>query len=306
MASDERTDAVKRVVIAGASGLIGSALTAALRGRGDEVVRLVRSNPAPGDVLWDPAARRLDPAVVDGATAVVNFSGASIGRLPWTPGYKREILASRLAATSTLVTAIRAAAVAPEVFVSSSAAGFYGSRPNEDLTEDSARGTGFLSDVTAEWERTALRASDVTRVVLARSGIVVAADGVLKPLLILTRAGISGPLGGGRQHWPWVSLDDEVRAIVHLIDGGLSGPVNITGPTPATANDLMRHLASRMKRPFFLPAPAFAVAAVLGDAARDLLLVDQRPAPERLLGDGFEFRHTTVQRAVDAALRQRR
>ncbi|MET1051805.1 MAG: TIGR01777 family oxidoreductase [Mycetocola sp.] len=305
-ASDTRPDAVKRVVIAGATGLIGGALTAALRARGDEVVRLVRSNPGPGDVLWDPAARRLDPAAVDGATAVVNFSGASIGRLPWTRGYKREILRSRIAATSTLVTAMRAADVAPEVFVSSSAAGFYGSRPGEDLTEDSARGTGFLSDVTAEWERTALRASDVTRVVLARSGIVVATDGVLKPLLLLTRAGISGPLGGGKQYWPWVSLDDEVRAIVHLIDGTLSGPVNITGPTPATANDLMRHLAARMHRPFVLPVPGFAVTAVLGDAARDLLLVDQHPAPARLRADGFEFRHPTVEKAVDAALRQRR
>lgn len=293
---------MKRVVIAGASGLIGTALTEELRARGDEVVRLVRKEPGPGDVLWDPASRTLDPAALDGATAVVNFSGASIGRLPWTPKYKREILASRVAATSTLVTAIRAAAVPPEVFISSSAAGYYGSRPHETLTEDSARGTGFLSDVTAEWERTARRADDVTRVVIARSGIVVATDGVLKPLLLLTRAGLSGPLGGGQQLWPWVSLVDETRALVHLLDGTLAGPVNVTGPTAASANDLMRHLATRLNRPFFLPVPAFAVTAVLGDAARDLLLVDQHPQPARLLGDGFVFTHRTVEKAVDAAL----
>ena len=297
---------MKRVVIAGASGLIGRALTDALRARGDEVVRLVRAEPQHGDVLWDPAARSLDPAAVDGVTAVVNLSGASIGRLPWTPRYKREILSSRVAATSTLVTAIRAARIPPEVFLSASAAGYYGLRPNETLTEDSPRGTGFLSDVTAEWEREALLAEDLTRVVIARSGIVVATDGVLKPLLLLTRAGLSGPLGGGRQLWPWVSLTDEIGALLHLLDGALSGPVNVTGPSSATANDLMRHLAERMHRPFFLPAPAFAVSAVLGDAARDLLLVDQHPRPMRLLESGFVFRHPTVEQAVDAALRRAR
>lgn len=293
---------MKRVVIAGASGLIGSALTDVLRARGDQVVRLVRARPGPGDVLWDPASRTLDPAVLDGATAVVNFSGASIGRLPWTPGYKREILDSRVSATSALVTAIRAVDAPPEVFLSASAAGYYGSRPGETLTESSSRGTGFLSDVTAEWERTAFRADDITRVVVARSGIVVATNGVLKPLLLLTRAGLSGPLGGGRQLWPWVSLVDEVRALVHLLDGTLAGPVNITGPLAASAGDLMRHLARRLHRPYWLPAPAFAVTALLGDAARDLLLVDQHPQPARLLADGFEFTHSTVEQAVDAAL----
>ncbi|MET0479816.1 MAG: TIGR01777 family oxidoreductase [Mycetocola sp.] len=297
---------MKRVVLAGASGLIGTALAAALRARGDEVVRLVRRHPGPGTVLWDPKSRRLDPGVLDGATAVVNLSGASIGRLPWTPRYKREILASRVDATSTLVTALTAARVAPEVFVSASATGFYGSRPREVLTEDSPRGTGFLRDVTAEWERTALRAGDVTRVVLARSGLVAATEGVLKPLLLLTRAGVSGPLAGGHQLWPWVSLADEVGALVHILDGTLSGPVNVTGPTSASANDLMRHLAARMKRPFFLPVPGFAVKAVLGDAARDLLLVDQHPQPKRLLDDGYVFEHTTVEQAVDAALRRGR
>jgi uncharacterized protein (TIGR01777 family) len=297
---------VKRVVLAGASGLIGTALADGLRARGDEVVRLVRRNPGAGDVLWDPAARRLDAGVLDGASAVVNLSGASIGRLPWTPRYKREILSSRVDATSTLVTALFATRETPEVFLSASAAGFYGTRPNEVLTEASPRGTGFLSDVTAEWERAALRADAVTRVAIARSGIVVATDGVLKPLLLLTRAGAAGPLAGGDQRWPWVSLADEVGALLHILDGTLSGPVNITGPTAATANDLMRHLAARMKRPFFLPVPGFALTALLGDAARDLLLVDQHPQPKRLLDDGYVFTSTTVEQAVDAALRRAR
>jgi uncharacterized protein (TIGR01777 family) len=266
----------------------------------------VRREPGPNDVLWDPASRRLDAGVLDGVSAVVNLSGASIGRLPWTPRYKREILASRIDATSTLVAAISAARVAPGVFVSASAAGFYGSRPRESLTEESPRGAGFLSGVTAEWERTALRADAVTRVALVRSGIVVATNGVLKPLLLLTRAGVAGPLAGGNQLWPWVSLADEVGALQHVLDGTLSGPVNITGPTAASANDLMRHLAARMKRPFFLPVPGFALNALLGDAARDLLLVDQHPQPKRLLDDGYVFRHARVERAVDAALARSR
>ncbi|MCU1559472.1 TIGR01777 family oxidoreductase [Mycetocola sp.] len=295
---------MKRVVLAGASGLIGTALADALRARGDEVVRLVRRDPRPGDVLWQPASRRLDAGVLDGASAVVNLSGASIGRLPWTRKYKREILSSRIDATSTLVTALSAARQTPEVFLSASAAGYYGTRPGESLTEESPRGAGFLSDVAGEWERTAMRADAVTRVAIARSGIVVATDGVLKPLLLLTRAGVAGPLAGGRQSWPWVSLADEVGGLLHILDGTLSGPVNVTGPTAATANDLMRHLAARMHRPFFLPVPGFAVKAVLGDAARDLLLVDQHPQPKRLLDDGYVFRHTTVEQAVDAALRR--
>ncbi|WP_411720532.1 TIGR01777 family oxidoreductase [Mycetocola sp.] len=297
---------MKRVVLAGASGLIGTALADALRARGDEVVRLVRTAPSSGDVLWDPASRRMDAGVLDGASAVVNLSGASIGRLPWTPRYKQEILSSRIDATSTLVAALSTAREAPDVFLSASAAGFYGSRPGEILTEESPRGTGFLSDVTAEWERTALRAAAVTRVAIARSGIVVATDGVLKPLLLLTRAGVAGPLAGGDQLWPWVSLADEVGALLHILDGTLSGPVNITGPTAATANDLMRHLAARMHRPFFLPVPGFALNLILGDAARDLLLVDQHPQPKRLLDDGYAFTHSTVERAVDAALRRGR
>ena len=295
---------MKRVVLAGASGLIGTALADALRARGDDVVRLVRRHPGPGEVRWDPASRRMDAGVLDGASGVVNLSGASIGRLPWTPKYKREILSSRIDATSTLVTALSAARVAPGVFLSASAAGFYGSRPREMLTEESPRGTGFLSDVTSEWERTALRANGVTRVAIARSGIVAATHGVLKPLLLLTRAGVSGPLAGGNQLWPWVSLADEVGALLHVIDGTLSGPVNITGPTAGTANDLMRHLAARLNRPYFLPVPGFALKALLGDAARDLLLVDQHPQPTRLLDDGYVFQHTTVERAIDAALRR--
>ncbi|GGF02945.1 TIGR01777 family oxidoreductase [Mycetocola zhadangensis] len=296
-----------RIVIAGASGLIGQALVAELSTRGHRVVRLVR-RPArtPDELTWDPTSRHLDPRALSGADAVINLSGASIGRLPWSRRYRRSILSSRIDATSTLVSAIRGAEVPPRIFLSASAAGYYGSRPGEVLTEDSARGTGFLSDVTAQWEADAMRVSDITRVVTLRSGIVLDRDGVLKPLLLLTRLGVSGPLSSGTQYWPWVSLDDEVAAIAHLLDSAIEGPVNITGPTPASATTLMRHLAKRLKRPFWLPAPAFALRILLADAAKDLLLVDQQPRPKRLLADGFRFQQETAEAAVDTALARTR
>lgn len=295
-----------KVVVSGAGGLIGSALVERLRGDGDDVVRLVR-RPARGadESAWDPSTGRIDRRQIASADAVVNLSGASIGRLPWTPRYKRTILESRLTTTTTLAQAIADSPTPPSVFVSASAAGYYGSRPGEPLDESSTPGTGFLSGVTVAWERAARGAAAATRVVLARSGIVVATDGVLKPLIPLTRLGASGPLGGGQQYWPWVSLEDEVGGIIHALRGDVSGPINLVGPAPATADTLMRGLADRLSRPYWLPAPAFAVRAALGDAADDLLLIDQRIAPRVLETDGYVFRHPTVSDALDAALSAR-
>jgi uncharacterized protein (TIGR01777 family) len=295
-----------KVVVSGAGGLIGSALVDRLRRDGDEVVRLVR-RPAEGadESAWDPSTGRVDRRVIASADAVVNLSGASIGRLPWTPRYKRAILDSRMTTTTTLAQAIADSPAPPSVFVSASAAGYYGSRPGETLDESSSGGTGFLSGVTVAWERAARGAADATRVVLARTGIVVATDGVLKPLIPLTRLGASGPLGGGRQYWPWVSLEDEVGGLVHALRGDVSGPVNLVGPTPATADELMHGLAARLSRPYWLPAPAFAIRAALGDAADDLLLIDQRIEPHVLESGGYSFRHRTVSEALDAALSAR-
>ncbi|RWZ46499.1 TIGR01777 family protein [Labedella phragmitis] len=295
-----------RIVVSGAGGLIGSALVERLRADGDDVVRLVR-RPAAGtdESAWDPSTGRVDRRLIASADAVVNLSGASIARLPWTPRYKRAILDSRLATTSTLAQAIADSPTPPEVFLSASASGFYGSRPGEALDESSAHGSGFLSGVTVAWERAARGADDATRVVHARTGIVVATAGVLKPLIPLTRLGASGPLGGGGQYWPWISLEDEVRGLVHALRNDVSGAVNLVGPTPATADSLMRGLADRLSRPYWLPVPAFAVRTALGDAADDLLLIDQRIAPGALESSGFTFRHRTVADALDAALNAR-
>jgi uncharacterized protein (TIGR01777 family) len=292
-----------RIVIGGASGLIGTALGRSLETDGHDVVRLVR-RPArgAGEAEWDPLAGVLDPAVVSGADAVVNLSGASLGKLPWTAAYRSTILWSRLSATRTLVDAMNRAEQPPAAFLSGSAVGYYGDRPGETLTEDSSRGTGFLADVVVAWEDSALAAPDAVRTVLLRNGIVVDLAGVLKPLAPLTRFGVAGPLGSGRQFWPWIGLQDEVRAITHLLTSTLSGPVNLCGPQAARADDLMFELARRMNRPYLLRVPKFALKALLGDAADGLLLSDQRVEPRRLLDDGFMFSTPTVEQALAEAL----
>jgi uncharacterized protein (TIGR01777 family) len=289
-----------RVLIAGASGMIGTELTRQLAEAGHEVWRLVRRAPRSEDEFnWAPAARMLDFTLMERADAVVNLSGASLSRLPWTSAYKREILASRLEATHTLTDAMRMAADAPQVFVSGSAVGFYGDRPGQKLTETSTRGTGFLADVVEAWESAAHLAPEKTRVVTVRTGVVVGPGGAMKPLLPMAKLGLAGPIGTGGQHWPWVSLRDEAAAIVHLLSSALAGPVNVVGPTPATADAVLRALASAAHRPYGLPLPEKVITLALQDAGRELLLSSQKVIPDKLLADGFEFRDRTVQDAIN-------
>lgn len=293
----------RRIVISGASGLIGSALAASLRADGVEVATLVRRQPRTEDeTQWAPGEGALDPDVLAGADAVVALGGASVGRLPWTKRYRRELIDSRLQPTRTLTTSLRALRSDAPALVSASAVGYYGSAPGEVLTEDSAAGETFLADLTVRWEAEARQAEDQTRVALLRTAPVIHRRGVLKPLIQLTRFGVSGPLGGGAQVWPWISLDDEVRAIRHVIDARIAGPVNLTGPVPATANDIGRALAACMHRPFWLPAPAWALRLALGPAADSLLLGDADVRPEVLERSGFRFRHATAAEAVAAAI----
>ncbi|MEV4734980.1 MULTISPECIES: TIGR01777 family oxidoreductase [unclassified Microbacterium] len=293
----------QRIVISGASGLVGTALVESIRADGAEVTRLVRRPPASNDeVQWRPGERELDPDVLSGADAVVALGGASVGRLPWTRGYRRTLVESRIVTTRTIATAVRALGADAPMFVSASAVGFYGSAPGEVLAEDAPAGDTFLARLCVRWEDEARRAGDHARVALLRTAPIVHRRGVLKPLIQLTRFGLAGPLGPGTQMWPWISLEDEVRGIRHVIDSGLDGPVNLTGPAPATADDLGRAVARRMHRPFWLPAPAWALRLALGDAAESLLLSDADVRPRILLDSGFSFTHTTVQQAVDAAL----
>jgi uncharacterized protein (TIGR01777 family) len=234
---------------------------------------------------------------------VVNLSGASIGHLPWTKPYRRQIMESRVQATRTLTDAMRRASSPPAVLVNASAVGVYGNRPGEELTEESAPGRDFLATVVTAWEAEARLAPAGTRVVMARTGLVLAKGGALKPLLPIVKAGLGGPLGRGTQNWPWVSLHDEAAAIVHLLTSGLSGPVNIAGPTPASSNAVIRAVAAALRRPFLVPVPEFVLTLALQDAARQLLLADQRVSSAKLQADGFTFTHRTAPEAVTWMLR---
>ena len=289
----------QRIAVTGSSGLIGGALCRALRARGDEVVRLVRRpSEHSEEVQWDPSSRHLDPSVLDGVDAVVNLAGASIGEKRWTPEFKRLLISSRTDGTTALAEAI--ARTGRQVhLVNGSAVGYYGDRGDEVLTEESHGGSGFLAELVRAWEGATepARAAGAP-VALVRTGIVLAPQGdAFKPLLLLTRLGLGGPLGNGRHYWPWITLPDEVRGILHVLDQRLEGPVNLTGPEPAPQREIVAEMGRQLHRPTVLPAPAFALRAVLGEMSSDILS-SQRALPRRLLDSGFEHEHATLPDAV--------
>lgn len=289
----------QRIAVAGSSGLIGGALCRSLRDRGDDVVRLVRRTPEhPWEVRWDPSTRRLDPQVLDGVDAVVNVAGAGLGARRWSPEVKAGLIRSRTDGTTALAEAI-AATGRPVHLVNGSAVGYYGDRGDEVLTEDSEGGSGFLADLVRAWEGATepARAAGAP-VSCVRTGIVLAARGdAFRTLLRFTRLGLGGPLGNGRHFWSWITLADEVRAIEHVLDARLEGPVNLTGPAPARQRDIMAEVGAQLRRPTLLPAPAFALRAVVGEMATDILS-SQRALPQRLLDTGFQHQHSSLPDAV--------
>ncbi|RNI24361.1 TIGR01777 family oxidoreductase [Flexivirga caeni] len=282
-----------RIAIAGSSGLIGTALGEALEARGDELVRLVRRPPAhAGEVRWDPAAGQLDPAALEDVSAIVNLAGAGIGDKRWTAAYKQTLIDSRVDSTHTIAEAI-AHLDAPVRLVNGSAMGYYGDRGEETLDEDAAPGTGFLADLVTAWESAAAPASAVgSPVAFARTGLVIAPDGgLMSRVLPLAKLGLGGPLGSGRQWWSWMSLPDEVAALVHLVDHPeITGPVNLSVPaeTAVRQRDAMRALGRQLHRPAVLPAPAPALKIVLGEFANDVL-ASTLMAPTVLQRSGFEW-----------------
>jgi uncharacterized protein (TIGR01777 family) len=294
-----------RIVISGATGLIGTALSARLRADGHEVVALVRRPPAAGEVRWDPKADTLDPAALDGADAVINLSGAGIGDKRWTDAYKRELLESRTLTTGLLARTIATVDRKPAVFLSGSAIGIYGPRGDEELDETSPAGTTFLADICRQWEAaTAPAEAAGVRVAHLRTGIVLAKQGgALKKQLPLFKAGLGGRFGDGTPYQSWISIDDEVGAIAHLLQADVRGPVNLTAPNPVTGREFATVLAKVLHRPAVLPIPKFGPSLVLGgELAEALLFTGQRVLPRVLLDSGYTFRHSTLDVALRAIL----
>jgi uncharacterized protein len=291
-----------RVLISGASGLVGSEVIRQLKQLGHTPVPLTRKTPGPGEVYWNPAAGELDQGVMENIDAVVNMAGATTGKIPWTKKYMAEIISSRMDSTRTLVNAINNATNKPKVLVSGSASGIYGDRGDELLSEDSSRGEGFLADLAFAWEQEALKAQ--TRVVLARTTMVMSKKlGALGKLLPLIRLGIGGPLGSGKQWWAWISLEDQARAIIHLIENqNAQGPYNLTAPEPATCEQIVKALGKGLRRPTIFRVPEFVMNLVIGVAAKELLLCSQKMTSHRLTESGFEFKHPTLTESVGYVL----
>lgn len=290
-----------RVLISGATGLVGSEVARQLRASGHEALCLVRRKAIkPDEVEWNPATGFLQEGVMDTIDAVVNMAGATTGKLPWTTNYKKEIINSRLDSTRTLVDAMKAAHNPPKVFVSGSASGFYGNTGDLLLTEDSPRGSGFLADLAVQWEQEAMKAPKGVRVILARTTMVMSKKlGALGRLLPLIKLGVGGPLGTGRQYWAWISQVDEAAAIIHLINtSDAVGPFNLTAPEPATCGQIVKELAKQLGRPAFIPVPAFALRLVFGEAADELLLCSQNMSADKLIKTNFKFQHASLKSAA--------
>ncbi|MEV5384999.1 TIGR01777 family oxidoreductase [Streptomyces sp. NPDC052721] len=293
-----------RIAVAGASGLIGSALVRSLTADGHEVVRLVRREPRGADeVRWDPERSYVDAAGLTGCDVVVNLAGAGVGERRWTPEYKRLLRDSRVLGTAALAEAAASLPRPPRVFVNGSAIGFYGDTGDRVVDEGTPPGDGFLSALCVEWEEAAAPVSEAgVRTVFLRTGLVVArGGGAWGRLFPLFRAGLGGRLGDGRQYWSYIALHDEVAAIRHLIEGdGLSGPFNLTAPQPLTNREITEAMARVLHRPAVFAVPAPVLRAVLGEMAGDVL-GSQRVVPRRLLESGFRFAFPGIDEAIRAA-----
>ena len=296
-----------RVLVSGASGLIGTALCASLRGDGDEAIRLVRRPAVASDEIeWDPAKGQLDPFTIGGFDAVVHLSGAGIGDRRWSDARRKEIRDSRLDSTALLAESLAATQSKPAVLISGSAIGFYGDR-SQPVTEDDgpADPPDYLSELVVAWEEaTAAAEAAGIRTVHLRTGIVLAKEGgALKKLLLPFRLGVGGKLGSGQTWWSWISIEDQVRAIKHLINSSVEGPVNLTAPNPVTNGQFTKALGQVLRRPAVLPVPRFVLEIILGkDLARALLFTSARVLPAKLEESGFEFRHPDVKTALQAVL----
>lgn len=289
-----------RILISGASGLIGTALIAALENRGDQIYRPVRrESRTQREIRWDPM-QPVPPELVSGNDVVIHLSGESVaGR--WTESKKHRIRDSRVISTQNLALALAKADTPPQTFVCASAIGYYGNRGDEVLTEDSPTGEGFLADVSREWEAaTRLAAEAGIRVVNLRIGVVLSRDGgALKQMLLPFRLGLGGRIGDGRQWFSWIHIDDLVAAVLHIMEhSDLSGPVNMVAPSPVTNAEFTKALARAVRRPAIFPVPAFVVRLAFGEFAEEGLLSSVRVVPPKLLGGGFQFQRPDLRSSL--------
>lgn len=296
-----------RILLAGASGFLGTALRERLAADGHDLRRLVRRTPESGDEIpWKPSAGHLDPAALRGVDAVINLAGASIGGQRWTAAYKRKLRSSRVDTTGTLARAIAALPEGerPSVFLNGSAKGWYGDTGDTPVEEDAPPADDFLADLCRVWEAATGPAEDAgVRVVHLRSGLPLdKRGGLLQPLVLLFKAGLGGRIGSGRQYIPWISLADWVNATVFLLEReDIAGPVNMVGPAPATNAEFTRELAAALHRPALVPVPGFAIKVALGEFSTEIL-TGTRAIPGVLNRTGYEFLHPTLPAALRAAL----
>ncbi|AMU55362.1 TIGR01777 family oxidoreductase [Mycobacteroides abscessus] len=290
----------KRIVIAGSSGVIGSALVASLRSANHTVVRLVRRDPmGPDERRWDPASGQIEPGALDGADAVVNMCGVGVGDKRWSGAYKQEIYDSRVIPTEVLARAVAEAGV--PVLINASAVGYYGDSGDRIIDETASSGTSFLARVCLDWEAATAEAAQAgARVVIVRTGLVLSPAGGLfgrsRPLFSL---GLGAWLGNGRWYMPWISLEDHIRALEFaLAEPAVSGPVNLTGPAPVTNAEFTAALGRVLHRPTLLVAPQFALSLIFGEFADAELTSSMRVIPAVLEQHGFEFEHHTIGEAL--------
>ncbi|MEE2522732.1 TIGR01777 family oxidoreductase [Pseudarthrobacter sp. J75] len=288
------------IVISGASGFIGTELSRTLREAGNTVTALVRRAPAsPAEIQWDPLRRQLDPQALASADAIINLSGAGIGDRPWTRKRKAELVSSRIGSTRTLTGAMSRMDVPPPVFISQSASGYYGDAGAAVVREEHPKGDGFLAGLCEEWEAAAHEAPPGVRVLTPRTGVVLSpTGGALARLLPLLRVGLGGPLGNGRQYWPWITVPDLTSAFAFLLHADAEGAVNVCGPEPADVNTLVHHLGQALHRPTAARVPGFVLKLVMDGLADELLLASQRMEPAVLAGLGFTWQHPTMDSAA--------